>query len=857
MIRTLYLFLFAFLPISLLSLASPLCSPAQTKQLDAVQVKWEILENNYQGTTQTLSVLTLSVTNSWKLPATGWRIYFNFARPIKKQEITGGLKIVHINGDFFYMEPQADFKGLKAGESVQTAFVSGDWVVNRTDSPSGFYLVWDSKPDQYEVLNKVSSVPSTKAKQVQRITSDRISFQTPAMTYAANRSIKDLQPPVKIFPTPSKYQEKEGAFRLTGVSEVRANAAFAKEATQLKQFISGLLTTTKLNKENPNQIQLVQQDLPENAYELKVSPQGITIAAANATGIFYGIQSLKTLVPPQNYAKTQHFVLIPAVEVFDTPRFGYRAFMLDVARNFQSKAQVLKLLDLMALYKLNVLHFHLNDDEGWRLEIPALPELTTIGSQRGHTLDNKTHLQPALGSGPEPGHAYGSGFYTRADFIEILKYANDRHIEVIPEIESPGHARAAVKAMAARNDPKYLLHEPGDSSVYRSVQYWNDNVMNVALPSVYNFIETITQQVQAMYAEAGAPLKTIHYGGDEVPVGVWERSPAVKALMQQNPEIKTADDLWVYYYRKVDAILKAHGLYLTAWEEVGTRKVLKNGKKETDFNEDMLGKNVHLEVWNNMMGWGAEDLAYKLANKGYKVILSPVTNMYFDMAYQKSFDEPGYYWGGYADLDKSFNFIPEDYFRNTKTDRMGNPLSAEFLAGKERLTEAGRKNIVGLQGALWSEVVKGPQLLEYMILPKILGLAERAWAQDPAWAQQTDPVKFDQQYQQAWSEFANVVGKRELPRLSHYAGGFQYRIPAPGVLLENGTVKANLQLPGFTIRYTTDGSAPNKNSRVYTGPVRTRGLIKLAAFNANGRAGQVVSVQNNLGDVPVLPTKKL
>lgn len=839
MIKTLYAALFAIV------LVSPLCSPAQAKKtLKDIRLQWEILENNYQGSAQTRSVLRISTTNNMTLPAQGWKLYFNFARPIRKQLVSGGVKITAVNGDFFYMEPMPGFKGLKPGTSLETEFISADWVVNKTDAPSGFYLISDNAPDQYYVLPNVEVVPSTKVKQMMRNAADKIPFQKPEMSYVQNKGISSQHPAVKIFPTPERYQENSESFELTAQVKVSADPSFATESSQLKQFLSGILVKAQSDHLRAGHIQLVLKDLPENAYELSVTNQSITIAASTTTGIFYGIQSLKTLISPEVYAQKQRVVIIPGVEVFDQPRFGYRAFMLDVARNFQTKKQVLKLLDLMALYKLNTLHFHLNDDEGWRLEIPALPELTEVSGKRGHTLNEQNNLQPTLGSGPYTDNPYGSGYYTKADFIEILKYAGERHIQVIPEIESPGHARAAIKAMASRNDPKYLLHEPGDSSVYRSVQYWNDNVMNVALPSVYNFIETLTTEIKVMYAEAGVPLKTIHYGGDEVPAGVWEKSPAVKQLMAKHPEIKTTDDLWVYYYNRVNDILKTNGLYMTAWEEVGTRKILKDGKKETVFNEDLLNKNLHLEVWNNMMGWGAEDLAYTLANKGYKVILSCVTNLYFDMAYQKAFDEPGYYWGGYVDLDKTFGFIPYDYFKNTRTDRMGNALSADFLASKQRLTAVGKQNIVGLQGALWSETAKGPELMEYLLLPKLLGLAERAWAKDPQWALENDPAKFDSAYHKAWTEFLNVVGKRELPRLNYYAGGFNYRIPTPGAIVKNGSVLANLQIPGFSLRYTTDGSVPSKNSRLYNGPVKTKGTIKLAAFNALGRSGRIAVVKN-------------
>jgi hexosaminidase len=332
-------------------------------------------------------------------------------------------------------------------------------------------------------------------------------------------------------------------------------------------------------------------------------------------------------------------------------------------------------------------------------------------------------------------------------------------------------------------------------------------------------------------------------GGDEVPNGVWQQSPAVAALMKKQPSLKTVDDLWYYYFSKVNGLLQARNLYTSGWEEIGLRKTRVNGKTKRVPDPDFANKNFHTDVWLNSVGSGAEDLAYRLANAGYKVLLTNVTNFYFDMAYNKSFREPGLTWGGYVDVDKPFYFIPFDYYSNLRENEKGQPVDPAIFKGKERLTEAGKANIIGLQAPLWSETVKTPERLEYMMLPKLLGLAERAWAEDPAWARQADPAE-SQEYQQAWSAFANVLGKRELPRLDHYAGGYRYRLPTAGAVVENGQVKANVQLPGLLIRYTTDGSEPTAQSQLYTQPIAAKGTISLRVFNQTGRGGRTVQIQN-------------
>ena len=836
---------------------------SQPKTIDAskINVQWEVIENSHQDKSQFLSAFTFTNAGKEDIPATGWTLYFNFVRSVDPASVTGGVMIERVNGDFFKLYPKADFKGIKAGTSLRVEFVSSDWVVNFTDAPAGIYMVWDSAPEKGIAIANYTIKPSTEPKQYLRFPGDKIGLVTPADLYNQNKNTAPVAADklVKIFPTPVSYREEAGSFILSKDITIVTDEAFRNEADLLAADLFAIfktkpaVTTTVGNAKKI--IHLVKNSLPEEAYQLNVTTEKITITASSGSGVFYGIQSLKSLLPVQSWAKPQSTVAIPLVAVEDAPRFAHRAFFLDVSRNFQTKQQIIRVLDLMALYKLNVFHFHLNDDEGWRLEIPALPELTEIGSKRGHSLTSSTHLPPSYGSGPDVNNPYGTGYYSKADYIEILKYATARHIRVIPEIETPGHARAAVKSMAARYErlmkqgkkeeaEKYLLHDPQDQSQYRSVQGWNDNVINVALPSAYTFLETVVDEITAMYKQAGAPLNTIHFGGDEVPAGVWEKSPLCKKLIEENASVNSTDDLWYYFFGKINTMLQKKGLAMYGWEEISMRKTKLDGNNVYIPNPDFVKDRFQVDVWNNVLGWGAEDLAYQLANAGYKVVLSCVSNYYFDMAYYKAFDEPGYYWGAFIDVDKPYYFIPYDYFRNAKEDKYGNALNKSIFIGKERLTDYGRSNIVGIQGLLWSETVQGAERMEYMILPKFLGLAERAWAKDPAWATEKDAAQSDKLYQQAWSEFIAAAGWRELPRLDYYAGGFQYRIPSPGAIVQDGKVQVNIQYPGFTIRYTTDGKEPSLKSPVYTAPIAAKGTIRLKAFNQKGRAGKTSVVTN-------------
>src|SRR6266480_4352658 len=441
----------------------------------------------------------------------------------------------------------------------------------------------------------------------------------------------------------------------------------------------------------------------------------------------------------------------------------------------------------------------------------------------------------------------GSGFFSHADYVEIVRYATARHIEVIPEIEMPGHARAAIKAMEARfraaGDRQYLLTDPEDRSVYRSVQGYPDNVMNPALESTYGFIQRVVGDLAAMHREAGAPLRHIHMGGDEVPAGVWVGSPAVQAYMQSHG-LTSVDDLWFAFYGRVEQILKAQGLLPSGWEEIAVRKTVRESRPTNIPNPDFSARGWRAYVWNNVPGWGAEDLAYRLANGGYDVVLSPVTNYYFDLAWNQNPEEIGLDWGGFIDMQRPFRFIPFDYYRNTRVDRAGNPLDPAVFAGKDRLTDYGRGHIVGIQCNLWSETLGGDGRLDYMLVPKLFGLAERAWAPDPDWARETDSARADSLYREAWSRLVNVVSKRELPRLDREVPGLNYRIPAPGLKAEGGAVYANVELPGFTLRYTTDGSEPTERSPVVKGPIPLRGgaTVRVAAFSTTGRKGHTVKL---------------
>ncbi|MFT3790146.1 MAG: family 20 glycosylhydrolase [Rudaea sp.] len=783
------------------------------------------------------------------LPAAGWAIYFDCLADVETGKARGHVDIERVNGGLFRLRPEAGFKALAPGESVHLGLIHPAVLFNADKAPKAPYFVSDAAAEVGHPIVDYRIVLPKLADQVDTNASDRSPPATPGEIFERNRLVADVPegdlPPV--FPTPRRFVRGKGRLVWSAAPRIDADAASANEAEQARVLLAPYFAADAHGGAREPGLALrvgtVAGETSAEAYELTVDRrQGVRITGNTAAGVARGVQSLRDLLPLQ--FRRGDPVALEAITLVDAPRFAWRGFMLDVARNFQGKQTVFRLLDLMARYKLNTFHFHLTDDEGWRLEIAGLPELTSFGARRGHTTDEAEHLFPAFGSGPDVDDAYGSGHYTRADYIEILRYAAARHIEVIPEIEMPGHARAAIKAMAFRarriaqaggaDANALLLADPGDQSTYHSAQLYADNVMDPGLESTYAFIERVVADLVAMHAQAGVPLATLHVGGDEVPAGAWDHSPAVRQLMQREHLDSTAQ-VWDVFYDRVDRILRAHGIAATGWEELGARRTALRGKSVLIPNPAFVQRGFTLQVWNDTRG--AEDLAYRLANAGYDVVLSPATNLYADMAYSQDPAEPGMNWAAYVDLDGVYDFIPFDFTRKSATD-------ATLVAGRDGLTEYGQRHVRGVEMALFGENLRDPARIDYLVMPRLLGAAELGWAADPAWTREADPARAASAHAAAWSVFVNEVGKRMLPRLVAEHADVACRIPLPGLKRVGDEVQANMQIPGFTLRYRSDGGEPDAGSPVVSGPLRERGSLRVAAFDASGRRGRSAQIDN-------------
>ncbi|MBR3765652.1 MAG: family 20 glycosylhydrolase [Muribaculaceae bacterium] len=508
-------------------------------------------------------------------------------------------------------------------------------------------------------------------------------------------------------------------------------------------------------------------------YRITISTDSVVVEYASERALKIAHRVLST----HNYLPGDGTPL-PCAVIEDYPDLPYRAVMIDIARNFQRVNDLQTVVQMLARYRLNTLHFHFCDDEAWRLEIPGLPELTNVGSRRGYTLDEKNHLVQIFAGNGDPNTAEGTanGYISRGEFIEFLRYCQEYGIDVVPEIESPGHARAAIKSMEARyrntGDASYRLIEDGDTSRYTSAQAFHDNVMNPALPGPYKFMEKVIDEIALMYKEAGVPLTAIHIGGDEVPRGAWNGAPSALALIK-NKNLKGEKGLHAYFVQQLAKILSQRGIKMNGWQEIAVGHT-------PEYNAEIAPLVGGVNCWSTLPSHGHGGVTREAVNAGYPIILSNVNHFYLDMTYNYHPLEKGLNWGGTVDEFNSLAGYPAEL---CPTDS----------------TTPGR--IIGISGHVFAETMRSFPQLQSFLLPKMLGLAERAWNNSKTYT----PAMFN-----------NIICKKELPRLA--LRGWNFHLRQPGIIIEDGIVKMNSPYSGAVIRYTLDGSEPTMKSPVYTEP---------------------------------------
>ncbi len=523
---------------------------------------------------------------------------------------------------------------------------------------------------------------------------------------------------------------------------------------------------------SPIETAITKHENPEY-YRITLTPQKALIEGATQKAINMGLRMLKQrLITPDTKS-------LPCVMIEDWPDFPYRGLMIDISRNYQTPETMKHIAERMADYRFNRLHFHITDDEAWRLEIPGLPELTEIGSKRGYTLDSQKFLPDIFaGTGdPDNNLPTANGYFTREEFIDFIKYCDSMGIAVIPEVESPGHARAAIKAMEARyrktGDDTYRMIEDGDTSRYTTAQLYHDNLMNPALSGTYNFIGKVVDEIAAMYSEAGVELLGIHLGGDEVPEGAWDGSPSAIELSNRLG-LKGRHEMQGEYVKRISAMMKDRGIPLYGWQDICT-----------DYDDA-----YHAQVAPTIGGmdcWVSphkleDNVAVKGVKAGYPVIISNVDYFYMDMQYSANPEEKGLHWGGFTDELRTLVGYPDSICPRDGSEK-----------GK----------VIGVSGKLFAETIRSREDMERLLFPKCLGLAERGWNAKPTYTEE---------------DFNMLIGSRELDRLS--VTGTEWHLRLPGIKVEDGKIFMNSPYADAEIRYTLDGTSPALiGSSLYEGPI--------------------------------------
>ncbi len=403
--------------------------------------------------------------------------------------------------------------------------------------------------------------------------------------------------------------------------------------------------------------------LDVEGYRIQFSSRGARVDAATDTGFLYGLITLGQMVRGARHERQRH--LFPTGgSIEDAPAMGFRGCHLDVARRFYSVAEISRFLALLAWNKLNRFHWHLSDDEAWRVEIGAYPQLTEIGAWRGHGLP----LPPLLGSGPEK----AGGFYSKADIAQIVALAARLGIDVIPEIDVPGHCYAMLEALPA-------LKDPGENGLYHSIQSFPNNCLNPAVEGVYGAIETIFAEMVEMF-----PSRWFHVGADEVPKDAWSASPKANQ-MRAKLGVSGASQLQARFLRRVQAVLTSRGKITGAWEEAA-------------HGGGIDKSHCYLVGWVDVEG------SQRLAAQGYDVVVAPGQAFYMDMANSADWHEPGAGWAGWSSPEKAYEFDP----------------IAGWSAGE-------RQHFLGVQGCIWSEPMTDRAVFDRLVFPRLSAIAETGW----------------------------------------------------------------------------------------------------------------------------------
>jgi hexosaminidase len=600
---------------------------------------------------------------------------------------------------------------------------------------------------------------------------------------------------ISVIPLPVSVQKGDGHFLLTPNTTIYVPAKQSDLLSVATYLADELAPATgfklKANEGTGTGIQFeiapkTEAQLGAEGYILQVNSGKITISANAPAGFFYGVKTLLQLLPREiegDQAASGVSWRIPSVTIRDYPRFAWRGIMLDVSRHFFSKEYVKKYIDQLARYKFNRLHLHLTDDNGWRIEIKSLPKLTEVGAWR-------VPRTGTFGSNdaPRPGEAatYG-GFYTQDDIRELVKYARSRYIEIMPEIDVPGHSMAAIAAypeLSVTGDTSIRVNPGSKFSTWfgnGKFEMHIDNTLNPTDEKVYQFLDKVFTEVAALF-----PFEYIHMGGDECYKGYWERDPKVQAFMKKN-QLRDGVALQAYFTKRVSQIITSKKKKLMGWDEI-----LEGGAP--------AGAAV--------MSWRGTKGGIEASHQKLPVVMSPAPHYYLDMVQGDNAIEPPVYSKARLKDVYAFDLLPK---------------------------EIDTTYVLGGQGNLWTEQIPTPQHAEYMTYPRAFAIAETVW---------TPESKKD------WNSFAERV-ESHFERFDAAKINYAPSMYDPVITVKKNdkgqlVIDLTTEVPGLEIYYSVDNGVPNQYYPKYSQPIvfpNGADMLRVITYKGNEPAGRLISIK--------------
>ena len=600
---------------------------------------------------------------------------------------------------------------------------------------------------------------------------------------------------VSIIPEPVSVKLSNGVFTLPKnvIIEAGSQPQLQQTIAFLKQRLSAATgsTITVTNPATSPTISLILNrttDAPigEEGYRLSVTPKKITISANEPAGIFYGVQSLIQLFPPAIESSTPVANTkweAPTVEIMDYPRFGWRGLMFDVSRHFFTKEEVKQFIDQMVRYKFNVLHWHLADDEGWRIQIKAFPKLTEVGAWNVKKVGYfGTFAAPAA---DEPRN-YG-GFYTQDDIKEVVQYAKDRFVNVLPEIDVPGHSLAAVVSY-----PELSCTPEASTYKVRSgeeIMDWSkgappialiDNTLCPANEKVYDFLDKVLSEVAPLF-----PFEYIHMGGDECPKNYWEKTPAIKQLMQKEG-LKTMEEVQSYFTKRLEKIVESKGKKFIGWDEI-----LEGG----------LAPSAAVMSWRGMKG------GIEAAKMGHEVVMSPTDFTYIDYMQGDAIIEPRVY--ATLRLSKAYQFEP-----------VPDGVDPKFIKGG--------------QANLWTEQIYNMRHQQYMTWPRGWAIAESVWS-----------PKEKKNWDNFFSRVENHFKRYDVAEINYAPSVYEPIFKASRTADKQLQIDLSTEVKGLDVYYSFDNSFPDRFYPKYTAPLiapKDAVMLKVVTYKGKERVGRMIAM---------------